>query len=208
MRNPEELERWDVYLNRCVAVQRWRLSQIPEVGARMAAIRRFFWRVARTGQLPLKQILTEAQASLDEENLKRFLFRLTAEMKSKNWGKRWIYDEIDRAILQLWDGFDIISAKGLSSGKARLRALPPLSRWNATAASECISFILSYANVGISSKAYAMRLHRLGLKPEKPAYVFDAKFQRSPHRLTVNFSPAGEPWWRNQKRFKKCGMTS
>jgi hypothetical protein len=195
----EELERWCVYLKRCYAVHLGRLSKTPEAGARQAALRRLFLRVARTEFLPLKETLVAAVDRFDEENLKRFILRLGAEMKSKNWGwgKRWIYDDVDAAILKLWDGFDIFPAK---RELVRLRSLPPLSRWNSTAASKCISF---YANVGVLPKTYAMRLSRLELKPEKPAYILDAKFQRSPREFSVDFSPSGEVWWLSQNPQKK-----
>jgi hypothetical protein len=198
--------RWEIYINRCFGVKLWRISRIPGGDrARSAAWRRFFLQAARTGQLPLKDLVRDALV-FDEENFRTFLLRLGAEMKSKNFGKRWMYDDVDRAILQLWDGFDIIPAKRQSGGNVRLRDLPPLSRWNARAASKCIGFVLSSINIGVSKEAYAMRLLRLGLKPEKPAYISDAEFQRSPRTLSAHFSPSGAEWWRNQKQSKKCRM--
>jgi hypothetical protein len=198
--------RWNIYIKRCLDVKLWRISRIPKGRARNAAWRRFFLRVAKTGLLPLKDLVRDASAGFDEENFRTFLLRLAAEMKSRNFAKRWIYDDVDRAILQLWDGFDIIPAKRQSGGNMRFRDLPPLSRWNAGAASKCICFILSSSDNGVSQPAYAMRLLRLGLKPEKPAFISDAEFQRSPRELSGHFSPAGAEWWRNQKRSKKCRM--
>jgi hypothetical protein len=86
-------------------------------------------------------------------------------------------DAIDRVVLLLWDGFDLLPRRPKNNLLTALRAYPPLSRWAGPAAYLCVRLLADQS--GLTYSTYRQRVRRLGLGRQLPLLVTKAEIDAS-----------------------------
>jgi hypothetical protein len=94
-------------------------------------------RLALSGEGSLFQILKRALSTFEnqEDMLRRFVSDLGVAIKRKV--RRPVLEYTDLVIAMLWDGFDLIPIRNKREAEI-FSPLPPLSRWSAPAAWQCV----------------------------------------------------------------------
>src|SRR5437016_5193470 len=123
-------------------------------------------RMARSAEFPLCEIAKCALETLDEERFASFV-KAVGVWLDDGAKPRPVHDRLDKIILMLSDGFDILRSANPQTLDG-LKLFPPLLRWTGPAAREVLAWVSR--TPGLTCETYRQRLARLRLHRESPAF--------------------------------------